>query len=265
MTPPPALDLVFKALAHPLRRRLLDALREENGQTLHDLCDGIAMARQSVTQHLDLLVDANLVVVVRRGRERRHFLNPGPIHEIERRWVREFDRPHLDVLDVVKQRAEEKTVSSTETFPDYVYVTYIRATPQAVWEALTDADITAIYWNQMANVSDWEVGSTWTHRVGGRAEPYDIWGKVLESEAPRRLVLTFQPAAQDLADPGSIVTYEIESADEVVRLTVTHHNVPDRATLDGLSRGWPTVLASLKSYLETGDALPQDSWQLMQA
>ena len=265
MTQPLDLDAAFKALADPTRRRLLDALRVRNGQTLRDLCEGIAMARQSVTQHLDLLVGANLVVVVRRGRERRHFLNPQPIHEIERRWVRDFDQPHLDVLDVIKQRAEEKHVSSGEAFPDYVYVTYIRATPQEVWEALTDANITAIYWNGMANVSDWKVGSSWTHRIGGRSDHYDIWGRILESEAPRRLVFTFQPAAQALEEPGSVVTYEIESADDVVRLTVTHQNVPDRATLEGISKGWPTVLANLKSYLETGGALPADSWQLMQA
>jgi uncharacterized protein YndB with AHSA1/START domain/DNA-binding transcriptional ArsR family regulator len=264
VTQPTDLDAVFKALADSTRRKLLDALRQENGQTLRDLCEGIAMARQSVTQHLDLLVGANLVVVVRRGRERRHYLNPQPIYEIEHRWVRDFDKPHLDVMDVIKQRAEEKTMNSTDTFPDYIYVTYIRSTPQAVWEALTDADLTAIYWNGMANVSDWEVGSTWTHRVEGRSGHYDIWGKVLESDAPHRLTFTFQPSAQVLDEPGSIVTYQIDATQDVVRLTVTHTNLPDQSTLDGISKGWPTVLANLKTYLETGGALPHDSWQLMQ-
>ena len=258
------LDVVFKALADPTRRKLLDALRQENGQTLGDLCVGIAIARQSVTQHLDLLVAANLIVVIRHGRERRHFLNPQPIHEIERRWVQEFDRPHLDVLDVIKQRAEESTMNETTKFPDYVYVTYIRATAEHVWEALTNADITAIYWNGMANVSDWKAGSTWTHRIGDRGGQYDIWGKVLESDPPYRLVFTFQPAAQPIDETGSIVTYQIEPANDVVRLTVTHKNLPDQSMLDGISKGWPTVLANLKSYLETGGALPDDSWQLMQ-
>ena len=230
---------------------------------LRELCEETAMARQSVTQHLDLLVGANLVVVVRRGRERRHYLNPQPIHEIGRRWVRDFDKPQLKVMDAIKQRAEETEMNSTDTFPDYVYATYIRSTPQAVWEALTDADLTAIYWNGMANVSDWEVGSTWTHRVGGPSGHYDIWGKVLESDAPYRLVVTFQPAAQVLDDMGSIVTYEIEETQDVVRLTVTHSKLPDRATLNGISKGWPAVLANLKTYLETGDALPATSWQLM--
>lgn len=259
----PDVDAVFKALADPTRRRLLDALQHANGQTLRELCEGIEMARQSVTQHLDVLVAANLVVVIRRGRERRHFLNPQPIHEIERRWIRDFDRPHLDVLHAVEQRAEEIAMGETATkFPTYVYVTYIRASSANVWEALTSADVTAIYWNGMSNVSDWRVGSTWTHQVRDGAGHYDIWGKVLESDPPHRLVITFQPAAQDLDDHGSVVTYLIEPADDVVRLTVTHEDLADQATLDGISHGWPTVLSNLKSYLETGQPLPRASWDL---
>ncbi len=265
MTQSTDLDAVFKAMADPTRRQLLDTLRRENGQTLGDLCDGIAMARQSVTQHLDLLVDANLVAVIRRGRERRHYLNPQPIHEIDRRWVRDFDAPQLEIMSDIKQRAEETAMKPVNNFPDYVYVTYIRASPQQVWEALTDAGLTAIYWNGMANVSDWQVGSTWTHRVDGPSGHYDIWGKVLESDAPSRLVFTFQPAAQELDEPGSTVAYQIEQAEGVVRLTVTHSNLPDQFMLNGVSKGWPTVLANLKTYLETGAALPRDSWQLMQS
>lgn len=155
-------------------------------------------------------------------------------------------------------------MSETESFPDYVYATYIRASAEDVWEALTNANITAIYWNGMANVSDWEPDSTWTHRIDGPGGDYDIWGKVLESERPHRLVFTFQPAAQPLEQPGSVVTYEIEPSENTVRLTVTHRNLPDHTTLEGISKGWPTVLASLKSYLETGHALPDDSWRLMQ-
>src|SRR3954451_11680687 len=89
------MDAVFRALADPTRRLLLDRLREQNGQTLGELCKRVAMTRQSVTQHLDQLVSANLVSVVRRGRERLHYLNPAPIHEIEERWISGFDRPRL--------------------------------------------------------------------------------------------------------------------------------------------------------------------------
>ncbi|MDJ0362577.1 SRPBCC domain-containing protein [Rhodococcus sp. H29-C3] len=262
MLPQPDVNAVFKALAGPTRRALLDALRREHAQTLGELCEGISTARQSVTKHLDLLVAANLVVVVRKGRERRHFLNPEPIHDIERRWIRDFDLPHLDVLDVVKQRAEGNAMKEAEQFPDYVYVTYIRASAEQVWEALTDADITAIYWGGMANVSGWEVGASWTHRFDGRTGHYDIWGKVLESNPPNRLVFTFQPAAQALEEAGSVVKYQIESVKDSVKLTVSHTNFASREMLDGIAQGWPTVLTNLKSYLETGTPFANDLSQM---
>src|SRR4051812_46936555 len=91
-------DPVFRALADSTRRRLLDRLRERDGQTLGELCDSVDMARQSVTQHLDVLQRANLVTVVRRGRERLHYLNPVPIHEIEQRWISAFDKPRLRTI-----------------------------------------------------------------------------------------------------------------------------------------------------------------------
>jgi cytochrome c oxidase subunit 2 len=99
------MDAVFKALADPTRRLLLDRLREHNGQTLRELCDRLGMARQSATQHLDVLERANLVTVVRRGRERLHYLNPTPIHEIEERWISGFEKPRLQALGAIKNPA----------------------------------------------------------------------------------------------------------------------------------------------------------------
>src|SRR5215212_11404670 len=107
------MDAVFKALADPTRRLLLDRLREHNGQTLRELCERVGMARQSVTQHLDLLVRADLVVVVRRGRERLHYLNTVPIHEIEERWISGFDKGRLNVISAVKNQAEEYAMTDT--------------------------------------------------------------------------------------------------------------------------------------------------------
>jgi DNA-binding transcriptional ArsR family regulator len=141
------MDQVFKALADPTRRLLLDRLREHNGQTLGALCEQLGMTRQSATQHLDLLVAADLVTVVRRGRERLHYLNPVPIHEIDERWISGFEKPRLRALSAIKNQAEEQEPSMTENtagtaadaapVPDYVYVTYIRATDAQVWQALT--------------------------------------------------------------------------------------------------------------------------------
>ena len=98
------MDDVFKALADPTRRLLLDRLREQNGQTLGQLCEHLGMTRQSATQHLDILARANLVVVVRRGRQRLHYLNPAPIHEIEQRWISAFAH-QLECLPSVSQLA----------------------------------------------------------------------------------------------------------------------------------------------------------------
>src|SRR3954452_17965936 len=98
------MEAVFKALADPTRRLLLDRLRERNGQTLRELCEHLDMARQSATQHLDVLVRASLVTVVRRGRERLHYLNPAPIHEIEQRWISGFDRPRLQALSAIRNQ-----------------------------------------------------------------------------------------------------------------------------------------------------------------
>ena len=101
------LDKVFKALADASRRRLLDVLRAENGQTLGDLCEHLDMTRQGVTQHLDLLEAANLVATVRRGREKLHFLNPVPLQEIYERWIAKFEKPRLRALSDLKQRLEK--------------------------------------------------------------------------------------------------------------------------------------------------------------
>lgn len=260
MTETAELDRVFKALADPTRRRLLDALRQRNGQSLRSLGADVAMARQSLTQHIDLLVAADLVVVVRQGRERRHYLNPSPIHEIQDRWVRDFDQPHLKMLHGIKSETEKNSIAEKK-FPDHVYATYIQADAQQVWHALTDPQATSRYWDGMANTSDWTLGSTWTHvKPDGT---HDIWGRVLESEPPHRLVFTFQPAAQPLDEPGSTVTYLIEETSGVTRLTITHTGVPNQDTLTGITRGWAAVAASLKSYLETGNPLPEATWELM--
>jgi DNA-binding transcriptional ArsR family regulator len=100
------IDRVFKALADPTRRRLLDLLYRENGQTLVALSEHMDMTRQAVTQHLQLLEDANLVTIVRRGREKLHYLNPVPLYEIYARWIEKFERGRLKALRDLKRRLE---------------------------------------------------------------------------------------------------------------------------------------------------------------
>jgi uncharacterized protein YndB with AHSA1/START domain/DNA-binding transcriptional ArsR family regulator len=260
------MDAVFKALADSTRRLLLDRLRARNGQTLQDLCEHLEMARQSATQHLDILVRANLVTVVRRGRERLHYLNPVPIHEIDERWISGFEKPRLHAISAIKQLAEEYAMTSGPVpLPSYVYVTYIRASAAQVWQALTDADLTARYWGH-ANISDWQPGSTWEHRRGDASGHLDVVGRVIEAEPPTRLVITFDDAPDaDVPREPSVVTFLVEPHQDIVRLTVTHENLANLDMLNGISHGWPAVLANLKSLLETGEVLPQAPWEMNRA
>jgi uncharacterized protein YndB with AHSA1/START domain/DNA-binding transcriptional ArsR family regulator len=251
------MDLVFKALADPTRRYLLDSLREDNGQTLGELCDRVDMARQSATQHLAVLEAANLVSTVRRGRQKLHYLNPVPLNEIQERWIDRFERPRLRTLSAVKRRAEEAMADK----PTFVYVIYIHSTPEQVWEALTDPDLTAEYWGH-SNVSDWLAGSQWHHLRTDGSGIADVTGTVLAATPPRRLVMTFEAPGEAQAEEPSKVTFDIEPYHEIVRVTVTHENLPDDDAFDAVSAGWPAVLANLKSLMETGHALPQAPWQM---
>ncbi|HEY3490164.1 MAG TPA: SRPBCC family protein [Candidatus Deferrimicrobiaceae bacterium] len=139
----------------------------------------------------------------------------------------------------------------------FSYVTYISSTPEAVWNALLDKETTRKYWEH-ANVSDWRPGSRWEHRDLENKEKLDIVGKVVEFIPPRRLVLSWvDPADEARAEKYSRVAIEIEPTAGVTRLSVVHDDLePDSDMLKGISEGWPMVLSSLKTLLETGRALP---------
>jgi uncharacterized protein YndB with AHSA1/START domain/DNA-binding transcriptional ArsR family regulator len=251
-------DAVFKALADPTRRLLLDRLRERNGQTLGELCGPLDMARQSATQHLAVLEAASLIAAVRRGREKLHYLNPVPLWSISERWIDRFERPRLRTLSTIKRRAEEEIMAERPTF---VYVTYIESSPERVWAALTDADLSAEYWGH-SNVSDWQPGSAWEHRRVDGSGIADVAGTVLEATPPRRLTMTFGAPGETPPGGPATVTFDIEPYHEIVRLTVTHVNLPDDEALTAVSAGWPAVCANLKSLLETGHVLPRAPWEM---
>ncbi|MDI6102293.1 metalloregulator ArsR/SmtB family transcription factor [Actinoplanes sp. NEAU-A12] len=250
------MDDVFRALADPTRRRLLDSLRRENGQTLGRLCGSLDMTRQSVTQHLAVLEQANLISTVRRGREKWHYLNPVPIHDMRQRWIAPFEEPRMRTLDAIRRQAEEPSMK-----PEFVYVTYIHATPARVWEALIDADLTGRYWGH-SNVSDWRPGSPWEHRRTDGSGIADAGGVVLEVDPPTRLVMTFGDAGSTAGPDASTVTFLIEPHHDIVRLTVTQVNLRSDDDLAAVSLGWPAVMANLKSLLETGHVLPQAPWEV---
>jgi uncharacterized protein YndB with AHSA1/START domain/DNA-binding transcriptional ArsR family regulator len=251
------MDNVFKALADPTRRELLDRLRRNNGQTLGELCEGIGMARQSAAQHLAVLEAANLVSTIRRGRRKLHYLNPVPLQDIQERWIERFEAPRLRTLSAVRRQAEEDMTDK----PMFVYVIYIESTPERVWHALTDADLTAQYWGH-SNVSDWRVGSRWEHQRTDGSGVADVVGTVVESVEPGRLVTTWAAPGAEAPDGPSRVAFDIEPYGDIVRLTVTHDNLADSDERAAAAAGWAAVLSNLKSLIETGRPLPQAPWEM---
>lgn len=144
--------------------------------------------------------------------------------------------------------------------PEFVYVTYIATTPEKLWDALLDPETTAKYWqNQNVSEAGWRPGTKWEHRGTDSAKTLRLVGKVLESERPRRLVLTWAfPADEKNEEKHTRVTFLIEPVAGVVRLTVIHDRLEPGSQMDrGIREGWPKVLSSLKSILETGKALPK--------
>jgi uncharacterized protein YndB with AHSA1/START domain len=137
------------------------------------------------------------------------------------------------------------------TKPDFVYTTFIKTTPEKLWDAITNPEFTRQYWGGLDNVSDWKKGSKWEHIARDEADPVYVTGRVVEADRPKRLVLTWADP-DDLADE-SRVTFEIEQMNEIVRLTVIHGDFKRGSIMaPKIESGWPRVLSSLKSFLETG-------------
>jgi uncharacterized protein YndB with AHSA1/START domain/DNA-binding transcriptional ArsR family regulator len=258
-------DEIFKALADPSRRRLLDSLNARNGQTLRELCGGLDMARQSVSKHLGILEEANLVTTVQRGREKLHYLNVAPINDISERWINHYDQDRVRALADLKQALESTTMSR----PEFVYTTYIKTTPEQLWQALTDPAFTSRYWGSTFT-TDWKPGSqmTWEYKGVTITDPEQV---VLEADPYRRLAYTWQSITPEFgevvgfsddyiarlsAERRSKVSFDIEPHGQGVKLTVTHDNFDEgSAMLESVSGGWPAVLSSLKTLLETGEPL----------
>ena len=142
------------------------------------------------------------------------------------------------------------------TDTEFIYVTYIAATQQRIWDAIVNPEFTHKYWGY-DNVSDWKVGSKWEHREKETGK-IGLVGKVVECDPPRRLVLTWA-SAKDAGNPSahSRVTFQLEPIEDMVKLTVTHDQlIPGSGMQRDITEGWPRVLSSLKSFVETGKPLP---------
>jgi uncharacterized protein YndB with AHSA1/START domain len=239
-------DEVFRALADPTRRSLLDALFREDGQTLSALEARFPMTRFGVMKHLRQLEAAGLVLTRRRGREKLHYLNPVPIRLVHDRWVSKYAEPWAAGLSDLKQRLEQTM--------EKVFEIFIKTTPERLWEAITDPEQRAKYTFGARVTSDYAVGSpiTMQHPGGLLGD-----GEIVEVDPPLRLVQTMRALWSDEVKAAgfSRVTWQIQPiGTDSCQLTVTHDQLPEDASGE-LYGGWPMILSGLKTWIETGEVL----------
>ncbi len=255
------MDAIFKALGDDTRRKILDTLHRKNGQTLSELEAGVAdagfeMTRFGVMKHLKVLEAANLVVSRKEGRFKYHYLNAIPLQEVIDRWIEPLtQKPLARAALNLKSLLEGETVmnTSTETKPDFVLETYIKTTPEKLWDALTNGELSRHYFQGQASVKcDFKKGSPYLYTSGEGNEM--LGGEIIDVEPMKRLEMSFVPVWMDKKDvPDSRNVYEIEQAGETCKLTIMHFGVTEQ--LEGVRKGWSQIAARLKSYLETGQAL----------
>ncbi|MEY9871472.1 DNA-binding transcriptional ArsR family regulator [Streptacidiphilus sp. MAP12-33] len=241
------MDEVFKALADPTRRALLDALYEQDGQTLSALESRFETSRFAVMKHLKQLEEAGLVVTRRQGREKLHFLNPVPIRLVHDRWVSKYAEPWAAALTGLKR--------DLESTMEKIFEIYIRTTPERLWQAIIDPAIRAKYNFGAGMIGELEPGAPFTMSAPGAPAPLGE-GVTLEVDPPRRLVQSMTALWSDeaKAEGTSRVTWQIEPVGDSCRLTVTHDQLREGAN-EQLYGGWPMILSGLKTWLETGEVL----------
>jgi DNA-binding transcriptional ArsR family regulator len=239
-------DTVFKALADPTRRALLDLLHREDGQSLTALEAGFGMSRFGIAKHLRILEAAGLVVARKEGRERRHYLNTVPIAQIQERWVSKYAAPWAAALVNVKTELERRTMQK-------VFEIYVKTAPERLWRALTDPAERARYQFGLRFGPAFAEGTEYQAIGHGQLI---IDGATLEYDPPRRLVQSYNARwSEEVAACGtSRVTMEIEPIGDSCRLTVIHDDLPDDANPQ-IFGGWPMILSGLKTLLETGEDL----------
>lgn len=248
-------DEVFRALADPTRRLLLDRLFERDGRTLGELTEEVpALSRFGVMKHLAVLEDAGLVVTRKQGRFKAHYLNPVPIVALGRRWVDKYRRgPSAALLDL-KQIVEELDVMTDAT---QVYRVYINASAEEVWKAITTPQVVARFFHAGTVEGGFGVGE----RIRTLGPAQEKWGDntVLESDPPKRLVHTWRSLydPQMARESESRVTWEVEPLQgDFTRLTLTHDQLEGAPKTAVSISGWSYYLSSLKSLLENGEPLP---------
>jgi DNA-binding transcriptional ArsR family regulator/uncharacterized protein YndB with AHSA1/START domain len=264
----PGDEPIFRALADPTRRSILDRLFERDGQSLGEIEGAFEISRFGVMKHLRVLEEAGLVTTHRVGRSKLHYLNPVPFRELHDRWIHKFAAAASAALLGLKADLEKgaampgtdttlaESIDAPVQKPSHVFAIFIRADREQIWEALTSSDYTLKYYYASTVESEWRPGAPFVYRIHG--EPA-IVGEVIESRPPEQLVCTFDARWDDQvrADPPSRITWTLEEAGPgFSKLTVVHDGFDaETATFVQIAGGMPFILSSLKTLLETGEPL----------
>ncbi|MBX3000440.1 MAG: SRPBCC domain-containing protein [Caldilineaceae bacterium] len=253
-------ETVFRALADPSRRWLLDLLFGRDGRTLTELESELPMTRFGVMKHLRVLEEAGLITTRKVGREKFHYLNPVPIQLISDRWINKYSAMRASALVDLKTALEGRTEMITETKPRLVNQIIINAPQQRVWEAITTPEFTARYYYGCTLHTDLTPGSPFTYQMADGSPIVE--GEVVLSDPPNRLVHTYHSLWPPMnTDAPTRVTWELDSMSaNVTRVTVVHEDFQgETATYQGLqSGGWAWILSNMKTLLETGEPMPQE-------
>ena len=245
---------IFRALGDPSRRLLLDRLFDRDGQTLGELAAALpAMTRFGVMRHLDVLEAAGLIETHRVGREKHHFLNPVPIRLVADRWIGKFAEPVVGRMAAIKHDLEAPAMLA----PDHVYSVLIRATPDRIWNAVTDGLETEQYYYGTRVDSDWSKGGRVVYAYPDGSVAAD--GEVLDIDPGRFVTMTFHPRwSPEIEAEGPVrMTWRIDPAGpDVTRLTVTTAGMREGGVIEGeFASGVVYIVSGLKSWLETGEPL----------
>jgi DNA-binding transcriptional ArsR family regulator/uncharacterized protein YndB with AHSA1/START domain len=254
----PTEEVVFRALADPTRRAILDRLFERDGQSLGEIERAFDMSRFGVMKHLRVLEEAGLVTTHRVGRSKLHYLNPVPIQELQHRWIHKFAAGATVALLGLRAGVEKgATMSATAVeAPTQVFAIFIQAAREHVWQALTESDYTLKYYYASTVESDWQPGSPLLYKIG---DDTAIVAEIVEATPPEKLVTTFDARWDEAvrADTPSRITWILEEAGPgVSKLTVVHDRFEgETATSEQVAGGMPYILSGLKTLLETGKPL----------
>jgi uncharacterized protein YndB with AHSA1/START domain len=247
------MDEVFSALDDPSRRKLLDALFEEDGRTLSALCDLLPqMTRFGVMNHLRILEGAGLITTQKLGRSKHHYLNPVPIRLAHDRWISKYTESVVTRMVAVKSRAEGDPMSQ----PTHVYKMYIAAPVEEVWKAITDGDVTVQYFYGTRVASGWSPGDEIVYTYPDGTVAAD--GEVLACDPPHRVEMLFHARWDPEIEAEGPVreVWQVEDADGASLLSVEMWDIaPDSKTLREFSGGLAYILSGMKTLLETGKPL----------